>query len=163
MSRELTEEKVLKKLGIENFRYMTKDKVISMASMLDQMDPEVAKKAIEQFPEFSKTVKEMLLGYKETLDNGLESNKENVQTYYKICQSVIASLENLLLNEDITFEERKYIIEKILEVSRMVGEKDAEDKKFIKTMSTIGLVALGVASVALSTALGGKAKIDLNK
>ena len=28
-----------------------------MASMLDKMDPEVAKKALEQFPDFSNTVK----------------------------------------------------------------------------------------------------------
>ena len=48
MVRSLTEQKVLKKLGIDDFRHLTKDKVITMASMLDRMDPEVAKKAIEQ-------------------------------------------------------------------------------------------------------------------
>ena len=45
MARSLTEQKVLKKLGIDDFRHLTKDKVITMASMLDRMDPEVAKKA----------------------------------------------------------------------------------------------------------------------
>lgn len=44
MGRSLTEQKVLKKLGIEDFRHLTKDKVIKMASMIDKMDPEVAKK-----------------------------------------------------------------------------------------------------------------------
>ena len=48
MARSLTEQKVLKKLGIDDFRHLTKDKVITMASMLDRMDPEVAKKAIER-------------------------------------------------------------------------------------------------------------------
>ena len=42
MARSLTEQKVLKKLGIDDFRHLTKDKVITMASMLDRMDPEVA-------------------------------------------------------------------------------------------------------------------------
>lgn len=32
---------------------MTKDKVMTMVTMLDRMDPEVAKKALEQFPEFA--------------------------------------------------------------------------------------------------------------
>lgn len=56
----MTEEKVLKKLGIDDFRHITKNKVIKMASMLDRVDPEVAKKAIEQFPDFSNTAKEIL-------------------------------------------------------------------------------------------------------
>ena len=61
MSRPLTEQQVLKKLKIEDFRHLTKDKVIAMASMLDKMDPEVAKKALEQFPDFANTMKEVLI------------------------------------------------------------------------------------------------------
>ena len=41
-----SEEKVLKKMDIVDFRHLTKDKVIKMASILDKMDPEVAKKAL---------------------------------------------------------------------------------------------------------------------
>ena len=52
----MSEANVLKKLDIEDFRHITKDKVIKMASMLDKMDPEVAKKALEQFPEFAGTI-----------------------------------------------------------------------------------------------------------
>lgn len=63
----MSEEKVLKKLDIADFRHLTKDKVIKMASMLDKMDPEVAKKALEQFPEFANTTKEMLTEYKVSL------------------------------------------------------------------------------------------------
>jgi hypothetical protein len=59
MSKTLTEQKVLKKLGIQDFRCLTKDKVLTMASMLDKMDPEVAKKAIEQFQNFSDTMSEV--------------------------------------------------------------------------------------------------------
>ena len=61
MGRPLTEQQVLKKLKIEDFRHLTKDKVIAMASMLDKMDPEVAKKSLEQFPDFSKTMKAVLM------------------------------------------------------------------------------------------------------
>lgn len=89
MSRPLIEQKVLKKLNIEDFRHLTKDKVITMASMLDKMDPEVAKKAIEQFPEFANTTKEILNEYKEILDKGLETNQESVESYYDVCKSKI--------------------------------------------------------------------------
>lgn len=160
MNRGLTEQKVLKKLGIDDFRHLTKDKVITMASLLDKMDPEVAKKALEQFPEFAKTAKEMLTEYKDTLDKGLENNKESVQSYYNTCNSIIISLQKQLEDESLSFDERKYIIDKMLEVSKMMGEKDTENKKFILACIAMGTVATGIVSIALSSVLGGNTKIE---
>ena len=57
MGRSLTEAQVLKKLDIVDFRHLTKEKVMSMATMLDKMDPEVAKEALEQFPELASTMR----------------------------------------------------------------------------------------------------------
>ena len=73
--------------------HFTKDKVIKMASMLDKMDPEVAKKALEQFPEFANTTKEMLTEYKVSLDKGLESNNESVKAVYDTYNAIITSLQ----------------------------------------------------------------------
>ncbi|MGC6173956.1 hypothetical protein [Lacrimispora sp. 38-1] len=162
MSRPLTEQKVLRKLDIEDFRHLTKDKVITMASMLDKMDPEVAKKALEQFPEFSNTAKEMLVGYKDTLDKGLDSNKESVQSYYDSCRSIIEVLQKQLDSESLLFEEKKYIIDKMLEISRMMGEKDSENKKFIATMAIVGAAAVGIVTAMLASSLGGNTKIETN-
>lgn len=162
MSKLLTEQKVLKKLNIENFRNLTKDKVITMASMLDKMDPEVAKKAIEQFPEFSNTAKEMLKEYKDTLDKGLEKNKESVESYYSVCKVTIETLKKQLENEELSFEERKYIIDKMLEVSKKMSEKDSENKKFIAIMSGLGLAAVGLVVTGLSSALGGNTNIEVS-
>ena len=162
MSRLLTEQKVLKKLNIDDFRQLTKDKVITMASMLDTMDPEVAKKALEQFPEFSNTAKEMLNEYKETLEKGLESNQESVQSYYDSCKCTIESLQKQLEDENISFEEKKHIIDKMLEISKMMGEKDSENKKFIIIMSGLGFAALSLVIVGLGSVLGGNTNIETN-
>lgn len=163
MTRTLTEQKVLNKLKIDDFRHLTKDNVISMATMLDKMDPEVAKKALEQFPEFSTTTKEMLSNYKETLDKGLIENKESVQNYYDSCNSIIDSLKLELDKDDLSFEERKYIIDKMLEVSKMIGDKDSENKKFIATLVGIsGLVVVGAVATIAAT-LGGNTNIKLDK
>ena len=64
MKRMLTEQQVLKKMDIPDFRHVTKDKIITFASMLPNMDPEVAKKALEQFPDFAKTSLEVMKEYK---------------------------------------------------------------------------------------------------
>ena len=85
-----------------------------MASMLDKMDPEVAKKALEQFPEFANTTKELLTDYKVSLDKGLESNNESVKAVYDTYNAIITSLQKKLENENLTFEQKKYIIDKIV-------------------------------------------------
>jgi len=162
MSKSLTEQKVLKKLGIDDFRHLTKDKVIMMASMLDKMDPEVAKKALEQFPDFAGTMKEILSEYKNSLDKSLHENSESVKSYYDTCDAIIATLRKELENENIEFEERKYIIEKMAEIAKMKGDKDSENKRFIVTLVAAGLAAVGITAEVLLTAIGGNTKVDLD-
>ena len=160
MSQTLTEQKVLKKLDITDFRHLTKDKVISMASMLDKMDPEVAKKALEQFPDFATTARDMISEYKDTLDKGLENNKESVQSYYDSCKTIIDALEKQLADDKLSFDEKKCIIDKMVEISKMMGDKDSENKKFITTLAFAGAVAIGVVTAVLASTLGGNTKVE---
>ena len=153
----MTEEKVLKKLGIDDFRHITKNKVIKMASMLDRVDPEVAKKAIEQFPDFSNTAKEILKEYKESLDKSLELNADSVKSYYDACNSIISSLQKEVENENLSFEEKKYFFD------QMMGEKDSENKKFIAGCVTLGVVAVTGVIAILGSALGGNTTIHADE
>ena len=162
MGKQMTEQQVLKKLNIDDFRHLTKDKVIKMASMLDKMDPEVAKKAIEQFPEFASTAKELLVEYKSTIDKGMESNDKSVKSYYDVCNTIINSLKNELEKDNLSFEEKKYVIEQMKEIADKVDQKDTENKRFIGGM----ILAFGTALVAtagiLASTLGGNTQIDMN-
>lgn len=160
MSKTLTEQKVLKKLKIEDFRHLTKDKVVTMVSMLDKMDPEVAKKAIEQFPEFSNTMKDVFVEFKKTLDKGLDENKESVKSIYISCDEIIKSCQMLLEKEEHSFEERKEILDYMMRVVELKRQIDSENKKFIEKIATIAGGTIVVVSVALITALGANSKID---
>ncbi len=162
MGKPLVEQKVLKNLDIPDFRFLTKDKVIKMASMLDKMDPDVAKKALEQFPNFASTAKELLADYKDTLDKGLAANSESVQSYYAACNSIIESLQKQLENSEISFDERKYIIDKMFEISKMMGEKDSENKKFIFALVAAAGLAVGTGIALLASAIGGNTQIEVN-
>ena len=155
----MSEEKVLKKLDIVDFRHLTKDKVIKMASMLDKMDPEVAKKELEQFPEFANTTKEMLTEYKESLDEGLESNNKSVMAVYDTYNAVITSLQKELEKENLTFEQKKYIIEQMKDVAEKVDKKDTENKRFIAGMATLAAIVVSSTVVVLASALGGNTQI----
>lgn len=162
MGQYFNEQKVLKKLDIKDFRYLTKDKVIKMASMLDRMDPEVAKKALEQFPEFSKTTKEMLVDYKETLDKGFQSNNESIKACYTTYNALIISLQKELEKETLSFQERKYIIEQMKDIAEKVDKKDTENKRFIVGMAGLGIAALATVTFALASALGNNTQIEMD-
>ena len=101
MKYTLSEKKVLKKLGIPDFRHMTKDKVMSFATMLPYMDPEVAKKALEQFPSFKDLAGDMVTQYKAIVDKAFEENRISQQTFYDACNSIIQSLQEELRDEHI--------------------------------------------------------------
>lgn len=47
----LAEQKVLKELGVPDFKHITKDNIVMLRTSLDKCDPEVAKAIIAQIPE----------------------------------------------------------------------------------------------------------------
>lgn len=154
MARSLTEQKVLKKLGIPDFRHMTKEKIVAFATMLPKMDPEVAKKALDQFPEFAKTATEIVSYYKEVVEKGFDYNDASVKSFHLTCDSIIETLNEQLKDGNLSFEEKQIIIDKMIELAKMKADKDTENKQFIvDTLKGVGLFALGaVASIA--TVLG---------
>ena len=155
MQRRLTEAQVLKNLNIKDFRHLPKEKVMPMATMLDKMNPEVAKKALEQFPEFTKTMREIFADFKHSLDEGLRLNAEGVKSYYETCDAIISSCQKELEKEDLSFEERRFVLEQMVSVAKLKGEKNTEDKKFIALMSFTRLASISLLVGVLITALGG--------
>lgn len=47
----LAEQKVLKELGVPDFKHITKDNIVMLRTALDKCDPEVAKAIISKIPE----------------------------------------------------------------------------------------------------------------
>lgn len=159
MAHLLSEQEVLKKLDIKSFGRMNKQKSVHFVSMLDKMEPEVAKKALEQFPEFSKISKEILSGYKDTLDRCMEANNTSIKAVYDNCNAIIFSLQKELEREDLSFEEKSYIIEQMKIVADMIAKKDTENKNWIKEMAIIGGSILLGGIALLAMAIGGSASV----
>ena len=128
--------------------------------MLDKMDPEVAKKALEQFPEFSKTTSEMLHEYKDTLDKSFSSNDESIRAVYDTYNAIIASLQKELDRDNISFEEKKYIIEQMKEISDKISVKDTENKKWLASMAALFSVTLLGLAAGLAAALGANTQAE---
>lgn len=163
MAKLMNEKQVLKKLDIPDFRHITKDHVITLTSMLDKVDPEVAKKALEQFPEFASLAKEMVVEQKRIIDKAFEENAKGVEAYYAACKQILDALEKQLDKDDLTSEERSEIIDNMLAVAENMSRKDAENKKFhLDAIKYFGGFAAVVGVVAVAV-LGGNTKIDFDQ
>lgn len=161
LKRPMNEQKVLDKLGIEDFRHLSKDKVIDFVSMIPNMDPEVAKAAIEQFPEFASTMRSIMVDYKQELETALKQNDDSVKAYYDACNKILDSLDKLLNDPELSTDEKMQIVEKMQEIQRMMGEKDTENKKHLRDMLAIASVVVVTIAGTAITLLGGNSNIKL--
>lgn len=161
MSKKLSEKDVFKKLDIQDFRDITKDKVMGFVSILPNMNTEVAKKAIEQFPEFIKFSTEAFKDYRGVLEKTLDANEESSKACFDMYEKVLSILEKCSLKEDISFEEKKYYFDKMFEIIQMVEKKDSENKAFYQKLFNAGATVL-VAIVGIgAAAIGVKSDINL--
>ena len=163
MSNLLSEQEVLKQFDIPDFRHITKDKVMTFASMLQNMEPEVAKKALEQFPEFANMALEVLKDYKSVMEKTLDANSESSKQCFDIYNEVVTSLKSCLAKDDLTFEEKKYYIEEMMEIAKMAESKDTENKGFNWKMISLGTLAVFTVVGIGASILGVNTNIKLPK
>lgn len=118
--------------------------VLSIASKLSELRPDVAKEVIAQFPEFVKLIQSSMSEYKDILGNIISSDDESIKQVYAIAdkelnisadsrkqfydfaEKVHADLSKCLDNPQLSAEEREAILEKEMEILRTVSEKDTE-------------------------------------
>ena len=128
---------------------MTKDKIMRFATILPYMDPEVAKKSLEQFPAFKELAGQMVIEYKNIVSNALTDNSESQMVFYTTCNSILESLNKELQKETLSQEERASVEEKMLNIAAMIAEKDSENKRFLlKVIAVVGFFATGIIGTA---------------
>lgn len=162
MKHYLTEKQVLKKLDIVDFRHLSKDKVIKFASMIPDMQIEVAEKALEQFPNFASTSLEIMNDYKSIIEDAIKSENESALRCYDIFNRVLSALEATLNKDDLSIDDKKYILGQMKEVAELAAAKDSEHKHFLAGVVTVaGAVAVGITAI-LASSLGSKIELPCN-
>ena len=157
--KQLTEQEVLEILDIPDFRHMSKDKVMKFASELPNMDPQVAKTALLQFPEFAATTREVRSCFQETMLEVLKEDQGKVKSFNESCDVILALLASLAEQSDISFEQKEKIIDKMIAIVQLKGNKDTETKKFKYKLLALLTGLLSVLALALLASLGGKAEL----
>lgn len=150
MKRTLSEKKALKMLGITDFRHITKDKVVEFAPMLPDLGPEVAKKALDQFPSFKEMATELVNAYSNAYNRALESNKDSQRAVYDTINSIIQVLSQELQSDEISSEDRERIENKLIQLAQMAIEVDKRNKEFnLTALRTLGLSVVAVIGSTL--------------
>lgn len=158
--RYMNEKQVLRKLGIPDFRHLTKATAVKMVSMLDRMDPEVAKAAIAQFPELAQMTLSVAEQFRDTVLEGLKDNKEVTLSAIASINVVIEAVRDELKRDDITPEERTALTNDLIELAKLMHEIDRETKRFhLKVFGIAGGVLASVV-VAVAAVLGGNASVE---
>lgn len=78
------EKQALDMMRRTDFKNLSKNDVLSIASKLSELRPDVAKEVIAQFPEFAKLVQSSMKEYKDILGNIVTSDDESLKQVYTI-------------------------------------------------------------------------------
>ena len=81
-------------------------------------------------------------------------------TSYNSYNILLNALQNELNKDELTFEDKKYIIEQMKDISDKINEKDTENKKFLIGMTAIIGVAAFSLVASMASALGGKTHVE---
>jgi len=138
------EKQVLSLMERTDFKNLSKNDVISYASKLSELRPEVATQVLAQFPELAKLIQSSMVEYKDILEKIVASDDESTNQVYDILNKEIdgaheirkeyiefadkvrSDLSKCLDNPDLTPEQQKEIREQEMKILRMVDKKDSE-------------------------------------
>ncbi|MER6332209.1 hypothetical protein ABT298_23330 [Streptomyces sp. NPDC001034] len=151
-----SEAEIKRALGIESWRNLSKDKMIRFAAMMPDMGTEVALKIIDQFPSFKEFATEVVNALEKSFDSAVSANKQSQEHVHQALWHIREILQSQLDKECQSWEERKYILDLIMETGRLESLKDSENKKFLNMgLRTLGAVAVGALGLSVAF-IGGK-------
>lgn len=138
------ERETLNLMQRTDFKNLSKNDVISFASKLSELRPEVAKEVLAQYPEFVGLMKTALTKYKGILDSIIASDDDSIKEYYSIAnkemdnaadsrkqfydfvKQVQADYSKCLDNPNLSPEMIMEILNRQAELVKMASEKDSE-------------------------------------
>ncbi|MFD4032411.1 hypothetical protein ACFWVP_18260 [Streptomyces sp. NPDC058637] len=155
----VNEAAVKRKLGIPNWRNLSKDKVLKFAAAMPEMATEVRLKLIEQFPAFKDLGKADIDAVTEAHKSTLAANENSQNHFYKASQDQRDALQADLGRDNLSWEQREALYDRFDRNVQRVGEKDSENKHFLgagmKLVATAGAAALALSVVYVGGKIAG--------
>lgn len=162
MPNESVEGELKKRLGIESWRNLSKEKFMSFVSDLPNLDKEVALKIIGQFPDFKNLVMDTFQQIQEQATQGMRFNYKSQKKVHKAFKHYREILSRELDRDELTTEDRFRILGLLKDAIDAEALKDKDNKEFL--LKIVGMLATGAIIVvgAAVAVLGGKTEIGRN-
>jgi hypothetical protein len=142
------EIEVMKALGIDSFRNLSRDNVLRFAAMMPDIDKDVALKIVEQYPEFKAFAVDALNAIERVQENALASNEESQADVHQGWHEVREILNGQLDDEKLAWEQRSHILDLLMETGHQESAKDSEKEMSRNVLTGIGaLVLVGLVLV----------------
>ena len=126
---------------------------MEFCSLIPNMDKDIAKSIIAQFPDYTSTAREMLKDLKGACDTALEKNAESHKAVLEGYKIILDGLD-VHLKEDISHEEKMEVADKMIDIADKIAEIDAENKAFIKDIVK-NVAMFGAGSLVFAAAILG--------
>lgn len=152
-----SEQSVMRKLGISSWKDLSKEKFMAFVSMMPEMSDEVRKKIIEQLPQFIQLCSEGVAAAKDAFHEMMEKNEKITAALIDKIDRICESISQELKRPELSFEQRKFIMEQLMELAKIYNEMDERNKKFFDTTFGKVLAALGFFLGLVIAFAGGQA------
>lgn len=116
--------------GYDDGRNIKMKDMVGMFSALNRLDPEVATQAIKQFPELAKTTVVLAKQFCEVSLDSLKKHQETTKDTLQFLKERAIFIENLINKEQISDENRHYLVEKLMELSKMALKIHEDSQNF---------------------------------
>ena len=144
-----SEVEVMKELGIESWRNLSKDAFLRFLDMVPEVDTEVALELVSQLPEITRFAKVTLDDATQAYEVALASNERSQEMVHRVHLERLSILRGEL-DENLSPEERIRVLDDIRDVNSNAISKDTENKRFLSEQfdKKLGVALAAGATVA---------------
>ena len=121
---------------------------MELVSILDKLDPEVAKALIGTMPEAIKGMVEIEKLYSELLKKSMESCVATAESCFKTEDKIVETLAKEV-EKDIPFEQKQYYVDQMVSAAERKEHKDTEHRSTMDKIMQYGGMALTLGFVLL--------------
>lgn len=138
MGKLLNETKVKKILKVDSLDTVDSKKASQFVSMLGKIDKNVAIKGLENSSKIASAMKETLVEYYKSINHVVKSADDSIKSVNENYKNVIQALIKKLDNKDISPDDSKFIIDKIIEIQKLQSDEIEKHRNFLlKVLSVL--------------------------
>lgn len=164
----ISERDVKESFGLRDWRHLTKDHFLQLASMIPDMDKDLALKILDQVPELKSLSLAALDEMAKTFDSTMGANTASMTMVHEIATERMALLRRELERDDLDPAARLRVLDEARDVHRSMDHKDTENKRFLSEehekqrwfvlacVTTVSVILVGAAKSGAGRSILGR-------